>query len=242
MGYFDKWLHSQKMKKAERVNELQVITTNNQQQVAKLRYDLQTQELEFANKAADLKHKITMYQADAELRQVQVAKELDVLEQSKAKFRIQLDEMRQKIDLERERFDNEQQRSNKALENDFTIRMSELRLKRQEREQAHGIEHSRLDMQRELQQLEFLKYEDAKAEKMLDKLKAEANKAADQKHTERMTELKLAAKQFEWELASIRLLSADMQSVAYERMKTKMQERMNGILGNEYKGGLYGNY
>jgi hypothetical protein len=171
----------------------------------------QLQQLQLAKEVQALRQQIKNDEADIEQRRIQLDRQRDELERSKATFKMQLDQQRQQIDLHREHFDYEQERSNKSLDNEFTLKMAEAQLRMQQQEHNHAYNMGKLAIEQEQARYQ--------------------NEASQQvhRHTEKMQQLERDAKQFERDLAAIRLLDATVQQQAYADLLKNMQKRMDSI-------------
>lgn len=239
--FLTKWLQERELKKAKHNSDLQMITVNSYQFNAQVQLQIKMQELELSTKAQELRFRIGLNDVDLEQKKFELQKSRDELERVKAEFRIHLDGQRVDIELKREKFEREQDREDKALEQNFLLSKAQLQLQAQQIENNFQLEKERLQLQREQQETERARMEAEKLEKSLSAMLTSFTVSNEMRHTERIKELEAMYKEFEMQLAFIKLYSVEQQAQEYEKLRQQLEKRMSSFFGNN-GGSVNGEY
>jgi hypothetical protein len=239
--FLTKWLQGRELNKAKHNSDLQLITVNSYQFNSQVQLQIKMQELELSTKAQELRFRIGLNDVDLEHKRFELQKSRDELERVKAEFRIHLDGQRADIELKREKFEREQDREDKVLEQNFYLSKAQLQIQAQQVENNFQLEWERLQLLREQQEMEKARLEGERIEKSLTAMLTSFTTSNEMRHSERLKELETMYKEFELQLSFIKLYSADQQAQEYENLRTKLQQRMNAFFGTN-NGGVNGEY
>lgn len=195
----------------------------------------QSHDLDFdvRNKELDLQYKKSNNDID-------IMKRLDELEMTKVEFYARLNTQKKELELRREQMRNEHSLENKKVDNDFYVQKQNIFLKSQEIETQYQLEKERLSIQREEVMNKRIEIEAMKAEKQLQTLIATSAQIREEGHIEKMKKLELIQKEFELQLACIKLYSADKQAQEFQNLQQDIQSRMNNLFNGD--GSIYGKY
>lgn len=193
-------------------------------------------QIAISGKAEMLRLQVSSNDFQIERQVIALQRERDELERVKASFRLYLDNQRQEMEMKREGFENEQQRQNQRLDNEFYVTKSTLDLQAQQMEYTFLIEMQKIELQKEQQRQERLKLETERIEKTLSSLLTSYTFSNEAKQAERIREMETMYKEFEMQIALIRLLTAEQQAQEFEKLKEKIQQRMNGFFSESGAG------
>jgi len=230
------WFRQQELNKAKTDAEIKALMDNSYQFNQEVRLNIHDKEISIAERAVNLRHKIRQGDIDAQKQLFELEKEKDALERVKAEFKIYLEKQRINLYSDVNKAKHENSIENKKIDNEFYLNKQELFIKSQEIEYNFQLEKEKLHLQKEEILNKRIELEAIKAEKTAQTLLDNINQNRDQLHTEKLKQLELLYKEYELQMACIKMYTVDKQAQEFANLQQQLQDRIRGVFQGNNNG------